>query len=569
MPANFPINPTLNQTYTFSGSTWTWDGSTWLLTSTAQVTGATGATGAGVTLTAVASHVIPAANVTYDLGTGSQRWRDLYLSGNTIDLGGTAIKSSANGVSFTSAANAAATVPLTVSSIQLSSGGNVITLQASASGLQTVGSSGNAVPISGGGKFTYSNAAPSSPTAGDRWLDTETLKEFVFADLGATGIWIEPAGDGGFVGATGPTGATGITGATGPAGAGANAYDQPTTSKGYISIPFGNTAQRPASPPEGAMRVNITTSNKVLEIYNLESNAWVSLNTIQNYGFSIEYLVVAGGGGGGSGHGGGGGAGGFRTNVTGATSGGGSAAESAKYVLANTNCTVTVGAGGGGANPGSPQRAGSTGSNSVFDNITSLGGGGGGGGVAPNMAGLAGGSSGGVAGQSGGSLAATPGTVGQGYAGGKGNAGGDGGGGGGAGGNAPDAGNNSGLGPRGGFGANSSITGTAVTYAGGGGGGGGYNTGTPTGIGQAGGGNGGVGAGGPGLPATANSGSGGGGGGWNEALGANGGSGLVIIKYTSSATMTNPGGGLTFSTATSGGFKITTFTAGTGTVTFS
>jgi hypothetical protein len=43
----------------------------------------------------------------------------------------------------------------------------------------------------------------------------------------------------------------------------------------------------------------------------------------------------------------------------------------------------------------------------------------------------------------------------------------------------------------------------------------------------------------------------------------------VIIKYTNSATMTNPGGGLTFSTATSGNFKITTFTAGTGTVVFS
>ena len=296
MPANFPINPTLNQTYTFSGSTWTWDGSTWLLTSTAQVTGATGATGAGVTLTAVASHIIPAANVTYDLGTGSQRWRDLYLSGNTIDLGGTAIKSSANGVSFTSAANAAATVPLTVSSIQLSSGGNVITLQASASGLQTVGSSGNAVPISGGGKFTYSNAAPSSPTAGDRWLDTETLKEFVFADLGATGIWIEPAGDGGFVGATGPAGtdatvATANTapvlptngklwfdtdagdlyvyfanswvmigsGGSGGAGGVTAVYDVASTSTGYFDLPSGNTAQRPASPSTGAIRYNSTT----------------------------------------------------------------------------------------------------------------------------------------------------------------------------------------------------------------------------------------------------------------------------------------------------------------------
>jgi hypothetical protein len=33
-------------------------------------------------------------------------------------------------------------------------------------------------------------------------------------------------------------------------------------------------------------------------------------------------------------------------------------------------------------------------------------------------------------------------------------------------------------------------------------------------------------------------------------------------------TITNPGGGLTFTTATVGGNKVTTFTAGTGTIQF-
>jgi hypothetical protein len=42
----------------------------------------------------------------------------------------------------------------------------------------------------------------------------------------------------------------------------------------------------------------------------------------------------------------------------------------------------------------------------------------------------------------------------------------------------------------------------------------------------------------------------------------------VILKYADVFTISNPGGGLTFSTATSGGFKITTFTAGTGNVQF-
>jgi hypothetical protein len=45
---------------------------------------------------------------------------------------------------------------------------------------------------------------------------------------------------------------------------------------------------------------------------------------------------------------------------------------------------------------------------------------------------------------------------------------------------------------------------------------------------------------------------------------------VVIIKYPDSLTISNPSGGLTFSTpAPSGGFKVTTFTAGTGNVSWS
>jgi hypothetical protein len=47
-----------------------------------------------------------------------------------------------------------------------------------------------------------------------------------------------------------------------------------------------------------------------------------------------------------------------------------------------------------------------------------------------------------------------------------------------------------------------------------------------------------------------------------------GGSGVVIIKYPDFRTISNPGGGLTFTTATAGGFSVTTVTAGTGNVSF-
>jgi hypothetical protein len=50
--------------------------------------------------------------------------------------------------------------------------------------------------------------------------------------------------------------------------------------------------------------------------------------------------------------------------------------------------------------------------------------------------------------------------------------------------------------------------------------------------------------------------------------GGNGGSGIVVIRYPDSyAAATSIGGGLTYSTTTSGGYRIYTFTAGTGTVT--
>ena len=90
---------------------------------------------------------------------------------------------------------------------------------------------------------------------------------------------------------------------------------------------------------------------------------------------TVDYLVVAGGGGGGSHVGGGGGAGGYRTNVSGATSGGNSSAEESFVGLVGTSYTVTVGSGGSG---GASDNRGSVGQDSVFGTTTSLGGGGGG-----------------------------------------------------------------------------------------------------------------------------------------------------------------------------------------------
>jgi len=50
-----------------------------------------------VDLSAVDQHIIPSETETYDLGTSSKKWRDLFLSGSSINLGDAKISISSNG----------------------------------------------------------------------------------------------------------------------------------------------------------------------------------------------------------------------------------------------------------------------------------------------------------------------------------------------------------------------------------------------------------------------------------------------------------------------------------------
>lgn len=249
---------------------------------------------------------------------------------------------------------------------------------------------------------------------------------------------------------------------------------------------------------------------------------------------TANFLVVGGGGSGGTGTdpsgGGGGGAGGYRTSD--GTSGGGGSAESALSLTQSANFTVTVGAGG---------------SASVLSSINAAAGGPGG---SNGGAGGSGGSGGGGSRSGSGGT----GTANQGFGGGSGFTSKSGGGGGS--GNVGTSASNVSNGP-GGNGVTSNLTGSAIIRGGGGGGSG--NAGQ-----NGNGGNGGGGGGGTFSGTAGNANTGGGGGGGSNAGGA-GGSGIVIIKYANTFAA-NVGGGLTSTENTSGGFKIRTFTAGTGTV---
>lgn len=232
---------------------------------------------------------------------------------------------------------------------------------------------------------------------------------------------------------------------------------------------------------------------------------------------TVTVLVVAGGGGGGYDRGSGGGAGGLIYN-------------NSYSVTAGQNISVVVGNGGRHGQGGSTPPL--NGENSTFGTLNANGGGAGGSvNATTQIPAKAGGSGGGGYGQiacTGGS--ATP--AGQGNAGGNGNCAATftGGGGGGAGGVGGNGGASAGIG---GVGINYSINGSVFCYAGGGGstkdggaggaavcgGGAGSNTGVV------------------GVSGTNGTGGGGGGGG-NGQFGGRGGSGIVIIQYETSPTIT-------------------------------
>lgn len=278
--------------------------------------------------------------------------------------------------------------------------------------------------------------------------------------------------------------------------------------------------------------------------------------------FRVDYLVIAGGGGGGSGAsegGAGGGAGGYLCSVPSESSGGPSSNLELIEFIGGQTLTITVGAGGGNS---------VNGQNSVFGLVAAVGGGRGAS-YSPTHAADPGGSGGGGANENptGGTGTANQGNDGGGYVGPGANfpatytmAGGGG---------ASQVGNTNG-GARGGDGLASSITGTSIIRAGGGGGGSAQSVQV--------GGSGGGGSGGSGdlrisgpapTAGQIQTGSGGGGGGGPGRQGANGGSGIVVLRYPSLARIIDfIAPGLTYSFSDDGTFKRYVFTAGTGNIRF-
>jgi len=116
MALNFPSSPSANATYTFNDKTWTYNGNAWALTtgtlSTSVVPEGTNLyfsnarvysnitalgyiTNANVNATLVSTgNIIPSGNNIQTLGNATNRFKELYISGNTIYLGDVLLKTS-------------------------------------------------------------------------------------------------------------------------------------------------------------------------------------------------------------------------------------------------------------------------------------------------------------------------------------------------------------------------------------------------------------------------------------------------------------------------------------------
>ena len=86
----FPTSPTNGQSFTANGINYIWNStrSTWSKQST-------------TTPPLITGHILPDTTLTYDLGSATYKFRDLYMDGNTIYLGDETIKSGTDGVEFT------------------------------------------------------------------------------------------------------------------------------------------------------------------------------------------------------------------------------------------------------------------------------------------------------------------------------------------------------------------------------------------------------------------------------------------------------------------------------------
>ena len=506
----------------------------------------------GPDLSAVGQHILPTTDDTYDLGSSSKKFRDVYLGASTLYLGDKQISSDAAGIVLPAGSKiGTASIPTDVSDLTdntslLGSGdATAVVTKSSQSAMLAISSPsiGDMVYRSDNAKLMMYN--------GSGWYVMATINttpilssvsqttNSATSTISSNGTFTMTAGQNTVVTITGTDAEEGTTlnySATVISGTQANVLSSLTSSGNVFTL-------TPATSVGGTITIRFDVSDSAA-VANQSASFTLS------FAPAFEFLVVGGGGGGGGWTGAGGGAGGYRTST--------------QDISPSTVITVTIGAGGaGGGYPGNYSRGSNGGNSSItgsgITDIVSTGGGGGGGYTTNSQATGNSGGSGGGGGHKNGVSGGSASPSGQGNAGGASSSSSYNMGGGGGSGAVGNDGNTHQSGGEGGIGTANDITGTSVYYAGGGSGaiqdprsGTGHN---PAPLG--GGGNGKAYSSTNGSAGTANT--GGGGGGARDAAAYYGGSGVVIMRMLTSVYSGTSTGSPTVTT--DGSYTVVKFTA--------
>jgi hypothetical protein len=201
----------------------------------------------GQTAATFAGNVFPSANITYDLGSTTQRWRDIWLSNSTIYLGSATLQSSGNVVTVGNILNTVGGLSVAGNPVVDSSGQWV----GSATGLAgPQGPRGPQGPIG-----PIGNTGPQGPQGpiGPQGPQGPIGPIGPIGNTGPQGPQgpIGPIGPIGNTGPQGPQGPTGLTGPQGPQGPiGPIGNTGPQGPQGPIG-PIGNTGPQGPQGPIG------------------------------------------------------------------------------------------------------------------------------------------------------------------------------------------------------------------------------------------------------------------------------------------------------------------------------
>ena len=352
-----------------------------------------------------------------DLGTDSNRYGNVYMTGNIVMSNGVTVTST----NVIAPKISSLTLPGTETAVDIAGGETVII---TGSGFSN---SGGAPTVTIGStpasSVTYNSS--TSITITTPALSTGTYFLYVVNADGGTATYAPGISFSGTPVWTTASGSIGTVGSGASANLSVAATGDPTITyavKAGSSLPSGlslntSTGAITGTAPSVGSQTTYNFTLTALDGQNQTTDRSFSI-TVAIAPTSVQYMLIAGGGGGGGRGdvygGGGGGAGGYISSITSESSGGGASAVSALSVSSGAVFTVTIGAGGtsGGGGEESPGNTGSNSSisGSSMSTLTALGGGGGGG---NSLTGKNGGSGGG-----GGNTPGT-GTTGQGYAGGN------------------------------------------------------------------------------------------------------------------------------------------------------